>query len=152
MRLGASEVRGRLAALAARHPYLLVDDVLEVDPSARSIRAVKGFSFSEPYFAGHFPGKPVVPGVLLMLAMVQAAELVRDGKPARLLRTRRFHFRAPVQPGESLVIDLETAEEQGEEWTVRASGSVRGEVRVKGTLVLGVAPSGAGRDRGQADG
>ncbi len=151
MKAEASEVRRRLAGLAARYPYLLIDDVLEIDTAARSIRAAKGFSFTEPYFAGHFPGKPVVPGVLLTMAMVQAAELIRGG-PTRLLRARRLHFRAPVQPGDSLLIDLETAEEQGAEWTVRASGSVRGEVRVKGTLVLGTAPSERGRDGGQANG
>jgi 3-hydroxyacyl-[acyl-carrier-protein] dehydratase len=140
MKTEVTEVRRRLARLAARYPYVLIDDILDVDTSARSIRAVKNYSFTEPYFAGHFPGNPVVPGVLLMMAVVQAAELARGGLPVKLLRARRFHFRSPVRPGDSLMIDLATEEQLDGEWTVRASGSVRDEVCVKGTLVLGTAP------------
>lgn len=151
MKLEAYELRRRLAGLAARYPYVLIDNILDVDTAACSIRAAKNFSFTEPYFAGHFPGNPVVPGVLLMMAMEQAADLVRSWQPIRLLRARRFHFRSPVQPGDSLLIDLATVEDRGGEWTVRASGSVRGQVRVTGTLVLGTTPSEHGRDRRQAN-
>jgi 3-hydroxyacyl-[acyl-carrier-protein] dehydratase len=141
VKVEASDARLHRLELARNHPYLLIDGILEIDDAPDRIRAAKAFSFSEPYFAGHFPGKPVVPGILLMMAMVQAAELLRGGRPVRLLEARRFHFRAPVQPGDLLVIDLETAEEEGESWTVRGTGSVRGELHVKGTLVLGSPPT-----------
>lgn len=144
-----AEARRRLAGLAARFPYVLIDDVLDLDVAARSIRAVKSFSFTEQYFTGHFPGNPVVPGVLQIMAVMQAAELARGGEPTKLLGAKRFHFRAPIVPGDSLTIEAATVEECGESWTLRASGSVRGEVRFKGTLLLG--PADHGQDGRLAD-
>jgi 3-hydroxymyristoyl/3-hydroxydecanoyl-(acyl carrier protein) dehydratase len=76
-----------------------------------------------------------------MMAVLQAAELAVGGQAVRLLRAKRFHFRAPVRPGDDFVIELTTVEQNDAEWTVRASGSVNGEERVKGTLVLSTAPT-----------
>jgi 3-hydroxyacyl-[acyl-carrier-protein] dehydratase len=95
--------------LPHRYPFLLVDRVVAVEPGVR-IEAVKNVTFNEPYFQGHFPDHPVMPGVLQLEALAQAAALLTyyttpdafDGKIAYLTSMDKVKFRRLVQPGDQL--------------------------------------------------
>lgn len=101
-----------LAALPHRYPLLLVDRVLNLEIGER-IHAVKAVSFNEQFFQGHFPGRPIMPGVLQIEAMAQAAailaietlELAGSGKLVYFMSIDEAKFRAPVEPG--CLLDLE---------------------------------------------
>ena len=94
-----------LEYLPHRYPILLVDRVLNVVPGER-IRALKNVSVNEPYFQGHYPGNPVMPGVLQIEAMAQAAGLLllrrvsAEGKTALFMSADKVKFRKAVRPGD----------------------------------------------------
>ncbi|TCD05022.1 3-hydroxyacyl-ACP dehydratase FabZ [Erythrobacteraceae bacterium CFH 75059] len=95
-----------LEALPHRFPMLLVDRVLALDPE-QGIRAVKAVSFNEAFFQGHFPGRPIMPGVLQIEALAQAAgilaveslQLSGTGKLVYFMAIENAKFRSPVEPG-----------------------------------------------------
>ncbi|MCS4510820.1 3-hydroxyacyl-ACP dehydratase FabZ [Xylophilus ampelinus] len=103
-----------LKQLPHRYPFLLVDRVLEVEKGKR-IRALKNVTINEPFFAGHFPHRPVMPGVLILEAMAQAAALLvfdtlgvtPDDKTVYYFAgIDGARFKRPVEPGDQLVIDV----------------------------------------------
>ena len=108
------DLAGVMAALPHRYPMLLVDRVesLELD---RSIVAVKAVSMNEPFFQGHFPGRPIMPGVLIVEALAQAAGvlavqslgLAGTGKLVYFMAIEGAKFRAPVEPGVLLKLEVE---------------------------------------------
>ena len=109
MKFGSDEIR---KILPHREPFLLVDEVLELDENKRIV-AVKHVLASEPYFAGHFPGAPVMPGVLIVEAMAQAGALLllrevpdRESKLVFFAGIDRARFRQPVFPGDDLRLEL----------------------------------------------
>lgn len=109
MKFGSDEIR---KILPHREPFLLVDEVLELEENKRIV-AVKHVLASEPYFAGHFPGAPVMPGVLIMEAMAQAGALLllrevpdRESKLVFFAGIDRARFRQPVFPGDDLRLEL----------------------------------------------
>jgi len=101
-----------LGALPHRYPLLLVDRVISLEIGER-IHAVKAVSFNEQFFQGHFPGRPIMPGVLQIEALAQAAailaietlELAGSGKLVYFMSIDEAKFRAPVEPG--VLLDLE---------------------------------------------
>ena len=104
------DIREILKVLPHRYPFLLVDRVLEADE--RRFKALKNVTFNEPHFQGHFPGHPVMPGVLILEAMAQAAvgALVRQpgfpqGGLAFLAGVEGARFRRPVYPGDTLILE-----------------------------------------------
>jgi 3-hydroxyacyl-[acyl-carrier-protein] dehydratase len=113
--MGARErdIRAILAMLPHRYPMLLVDRVEELVPGER-IRAVKAVSVNEPFFQGHFPARPIMPGVLLVEAMAQAAGilaietmgLVDSGKLVYFMAIEEAKFRKPVEPGCLVTLDV----------------------------------------------
>ncbi len=109
MKFGSDEIR---KILPHREPFLLVDEVLELEENKRIV-AVKHVLASEPYFAGHFPGAPVMPGVLIVEAMAQAGALLllrevpdRESKLVFFAGIDRARFRQPVFPGDDLRLEL----------------------------------------------
>jgi 3-hydroxyacyl-[acyl-carrier-protein] dehydratase len=103
-----------LAKLPHRYPFLLVDRVLEFEKNRR-IKALKNVSINEPFFVGHFPIRPVMPGVLILEAMAQAAGLLsfaslttEEGKSVLyyLAGIDGARFKRPVEPGDALVLDV----------------------------------------------
>jgi len=119
-----------------RYPFLLVDRVLEIEPRAR-IRAVKAISFNEPFFQGHFPGHPVMPGVLIIEAMAQAAALMilygttpeqRIGKVTYFMGIDDARFRKPVTPGCLLELRCELLKAKGAVYRQRGQAFVDGQL------------------------
>jgi 3-hydroxyacyl-[acyl-carrier-protein] dehydratase len=100
------DIRAILAALPHRYPLLLVDRVAELVPDER-IHAIKAVSFNEQFFQGHFPGRPIMPGVLIIEALAQAAailaieslDLSGSGKLVYFMAIEDAKFRNPVEPG-----------------------------------------------------
>jgi UDP-3-O-[3-hydroxymyristoyl] N-acetylglucosamine deacetylase/3-hydroxyacyl-[acyl-carrier-protein] dehydratase len=125
------EVREVMRMLPHRYPFLLIDRVIEVDGYQRAV-AIKNVSINEPFFQGHFPGKPLMPGVLQLEAMAQLAgvlllrKLENTGKLAVLWSIDKVKLRAPVEPGDQLRIEVETLRMKGELAQVRGAGTVAG--------------------------
>jgi beta-hydroxyacyl-ACP dehydratase FabZ len=110
---GGHDIEWILRMLPHRYPMLLVDRVLEIVPRQRLV-AQKNVTFNEPFFCGHFPGRPVMPGVLVIEAMAQAGGLLllqevkeRDGKLVYLTGINDVKFRRPVIPGDQLRFEVE---------------------------------------------
>ena len=103
-----------MAMLPHRYPMLLVDRVEEIVPD-QSIRAIKAVSINEPFFQGHFPGRPIMPGVLIVEALVQAAGVLamrslgleNSGKLVYFMAIEDAKFRRPVEPGVLLTLEVE---------------------------------------------
>ncbi|HEU4857003.1 MAG TPA: 3-hydroxyacyl-ACP dehydratase FabZ [Rhodanobacteraceae bacterium] len=103
------------AILPHRYPFLLVDRVIELDPG-KSIAALKNVSFNEPFFQGHFPGHPVMPGVLIVEALAQASGLLiglsgtnmaKDDRIFYLAKVDNARFLRPVVPGDQLRLEVQ---------------------------------------------
>jgi UDP-3-O-[3-hydroxymyristoyl] N-acetylglucosamine deacetylase/3-hydroxyacyl-[acyl-carrier-protein] dehydratase len=99
--------------LPHRYPFLLVDRVVELEDNRRGV-GIKNVTFNEPFFQGHWPGRPVMPGVMIVEAMAQmaglvfAAERIRTNQVAMLLSLDNVKLRRPVVPGDQLVLEAET--------------------------------------------
>jgi UDP-3-O-[3-hydroxymyristoyl] N-acetylglucosamine deacetylase/3-hydroxyacyl-[acyl-carrier-protein] dehydratase len=122
-----------MQALPHRYPFLMVDRVLAIDD--RQITAIKNVSANEPYFQGHFPGHPIMPGVLQLEAMAQAAGLLmlrqveNAGQIAYFMAAEEVKWRKPVKPGDTLVIEVELTKARGK------IGKAKGTCRVQGEIV-----------------
>lgn len=104
--------------LPHRHPFLLIDTVEELEPGVRVV-AKKNVTFDEPYFAGHFPGNPVMPGVFIIEALAQTgatAILSREefrGKTGYFASWDKIKFRRMVRPGDTLTLHVKVIKERG---------------------------------------
>lgn len=122
--------------LPHRYPFLMVDRITELIPGEKAT-GLKNVSINEPYFAGHFPGQPVMPGVLMIeaIAQVGACALLADdkfrGKLVYLAGVDRIRFKRMVGPGETLLITTELSSIKG------TIGKGKGRVTVEGELVCG---------------
>ncbi len=109
----AMDIRQIMRLLPHRYPMVLVDRVLELESDQRAV-GVKNVSINEPFFQGHYPGSPIMPGVLIVEAMSQlgglmlSRKLERTGKIAVLLSLDKVKLRSPVRPGDQLVMETET--------------------------------------------
>ena len=112
-----------LKTLPHRYPFLLVDRVLEVVPGERLL-ALKNVTFNEPYFVGHFPGHPVMPGVLILEAMAQSGALLAgktdpesvQGRLVYFMTIDKVRFRKPVVPGDQLHLELTLMKRRRDVW------------------------------------
>jgi 3-hydroxyacyl-[acyl-carrier-protein] dehydratase len=116
------DIQQILNLLPHRYPFLLVDRVLSYNTEGehKTLRGLKNVSFNEPFFQGHFPGKPVLPGVLILEAMAQATGILAFtmvGKPEQdelyyFASIDNARFKRPVLPGDQLILDVEYLKER----------------------------------------
>lgn len=135
------------ALLPHRPPMLMVDRVVEIEPGVRAV-GVKQVRADEPWCAGHFPGDPIMPGVLIAEALAQVAALIhlsahRDqaGQSVYLVGMDKMRFRRPVRPGDELVLEAIKTGEKRRIATFDATATVRGERVASGSFMATLAAS-----------
>ena len=118
--------------LPHRYPILLIDRVLSYEPF-QSLVALKNISVNEPFFQGHFPSRPIMPGVLIVEAMAQAAallgcvstsEVTKDGALYYLVGVDNVRFKRPVRPGDQLILNVKFEKERRNIWKFNAIATV----------------------------
>ena len=131
-----------LKQLPHRYPFLLVDRVLEIE-KGKSIRALKNVTINEPFFEGHFPHRPVMPGVLMLEALAQAAALLAfdalDTSPTDdmvyyFAGIDGARFKQPVEPGDQLILHVELLRMKAGIFKFKARADVDGNVAVEAEL------------------
>lgn len=137
------DIKEIIEALPHRYPMLLVDRVLEVGED--SIVALKNVTINEPFFTGHFPKYPVMPGVLIMEALAQAAgvlELSKEENKGKLVfyaGMDKVKFKKQVVPGDQLVMTVKVVKRRGTIAVVDAIAEVDGKLAASGTLTFAIA-------------
>ena len=135
-----------LAALPHRYPMLLVDRVAEIVPGER-IRAIKAVSFNESFFQGHFPGRPIMPGVLIVEAMAQAAGILAveslglagSGKLVYFMAIDGAKFRKPVEPGVLLKLDVEFVQKRSSVCKFAGRATIDGQLAAEANFTAMIA-------------
>jgi 3-hydroxyacyl-[acyl-carrier-protein] dehydratase len=131
-----------LKQLPHRYPFLLVDRVLEID-KGKSIKALKNVTINEPFFTGHFPHRPVMPGVLMLEALAQAAALLAfdalDTSPTDdtvyyFAGIDNARFKRPVEPGDQLILEVELLRMKAGIFKFKTRAAVAGETTVEAEL------------------
>lgn len=143
---GPMDIRRVMAALPHRYPMLLVDRVASLVPS-QSIHAIKAVSMNEPFFQGHFPGRPIMPGVLIVEAMAQAAGvlvvdslgLADSGKLVYFMSIDGAKFRTPVEPGCLLDLHVEVTQMRGAVYKFAGRALIDGKLAAEANFVAMIA-------------
>ena len=145
------DIRGILEYLPHRYPFLLIDRVLELEPGKRIV-AIKNVTINEPYFVGHFPHIPVMPGVLMIEALAQAAGVLSFetlGRRSDASSVFYFvgidgaRFKRPVRPGDRLVFEIEQVRLSRGLGKFKAVARVDGAVAAEAELLCVLRPVGA---------
>lgn len=145
-KLESADIRRILKLLPHRYPFLLVDRIIEMDGD-RSAIGIKNVTMNEPFFQGHFPSNPVMPGVLMVEGMAQTAgalcmsNLAEFDQPPLVyfMAIDRARFRRPVIPGDTVHYHVEKIRNRGRVWRFKAEARVDGqlvaEAEVSATIV-----------------
>lgn len=143
----ALDVNAIQKILPHRYPFLLVDRIIE--STDKKIVGLKNVTINEPFFQGHFPGHPIMPGVLILEAMAQVGGVgvmslpENTGKLAYFLSIKEAKFRKPVVPGDQLIIEVEIVKRKLSVMQVRATAKVAGEVVTEAEMMFAfVTPNG----------
>ncbi len=117
--------------LPHRYPFLLVDRIIDLQPGV-SVTGVKNVTINEPFFQGHFPGQPIMPGVLTIEAMAQVAGVmafcsgIEGGGSVYFMSIENAKFRRPVVPGDQLRMEVKVLKQRGNVWKFSGIASVDG--------------------------
>ena len=131
--IGIQEI---LKLLPHRYPFILIDRVLDFEPQ-KSLTAIKNVSINEPFFTGHFPDNPIMPGVLILEALAQASvvfafqttkTMPSDGVLYLFAGINKARFKRMVRPGDQLQLDVELIKERKNLWKFLGKASVDGEL------------------------
>jgi 3-hydroxyacyl-[acyl-carrier-protein] dehydratase len=144
--VGPLDVRRVMAALPHRYPMLLVDRVEEIRVD-QSIRAIKAVSINEGFFQGHFPGRPIMPGGLIVEALAQAAGILAveslglagSGKLVYFMAIEGAKFRSPVEPGCLLTLDVEFLQKRSSVCKFVGKASVEGKLAAEAQFTAMIA-------------
>ena len=144
--LGPLDIRRVMAALPHRYPMLLVDRVETLIPD-QSISAIKAVTINEGFFQGHFPGRPIMPGVLIVEALAQAAGvlaveslgLADSGKLVYFMAIEGAKFRTPVEPGCLLQLDVEFIQKRASVCKFAGRASVDGKLAAEANFTAMIA-------------
>ena len=138
-KLGKAEITDILKLLPHRYPFLMVDRIVDMDGD-RSAKGIKNVTANEPQFTGHFPDRPIMPGVLMVEALAQAGAVAvlslpeYAGKLVLFAGIDECRFRRTVLPGDTLLLKVELEKLRGVFGRGRAVASVDGEVAVEATI------------------
>ncbi len=135
------DVKQIMNMIPHRYPILLVDRILEYVPGESAV-GLKNVTMNEPHFMGHFPGEPVMPGVLIIESMAQTAALLvvktlgleAEGKLVYFMTIDGAKFRKPVVPGDSLHIHVEKMQSRGPVWKFTGKAYVEGKLCAEATF------------------
>lgn len=130
--------------LPHRYPFLLVDRVLEAEPEKRLV-GLKNVTYNEPFFSGHFPKRPVMPGVLIVEALAQAAAIMASYGRSDIDTENRVYyftgidkarFKRPVEPGDQLIFEVELVRRIKNMWKCKGVARVDGAVAASAELMF----------------
>ena len=134
-----------LTKLPHRYPFLLVDRVLDIDLQAKTLRAIKNVTVNEPYFTGHFPERPIFPGVLILEALAQSCALLTyeiegiekldDDSVFYLVGIDGARFKRPVQPGDQLILHGNLDRSRGGIYKYNARAEVDGDTAAEAQIM-----------------
>jgi 3-hydroxyacyl-[acyl-carrier-protein] dehydratase len=144
--VGPLDIRRVMAALPHRYPMLLIDRVESLDPE-KGIVAIKAVTINEPFFQGHFPGRPIMPGVLIVEALAQAAGvlavealgLAGSGKLVYFMAIESAKFRAPVEPGVLLRLEVQFVQKRASVCKFAGRASVDGKLAAEANFTAMIA-------------
>jgi 3-hydroxyacyl-[acyl-carrier-protein] dehydratase len=136
------EIKEIMAMLPHASPFLLVDRILEIEPGKRVV-GIKNVTYNEPFFPGHFPGRPIMPGVLIVEAMAQTAGVLifyslpeeDRKKTVFFLGLDNVRFRKPVTPGDQLRFEVEITKHRQTIWGFKGKALVDGKLVAEGDLM-----------------
>jgi 3-hydroxyacyl-[acyl-carrier-protein] dehydratase len=136
------DVQAIMQHIPHRYPFLLVDRILELEPNKRVV-GLKNVSMNEPFFQGHFPGTPIMPGVLILEAMAQTsgvlaiASMEKAGKNALMyfMGLDQVKFRKMVVPGDQLIMELEVLKQRAKVMKLAGTAKVDGQVVAEAQLM-----------------
>jgi 3-hydroxyacyl-[acyl-carrier-protein] dehydratase len=136
------EIKEIMQILPHAYPFLLVDRILEIEPGKRIV-GIKNVTYNEPFFTGHFPGRPIMPGVLIVEAMAQTAGVLafksiagkNQKKPVYFLGMDNVRFRKPVTPGDQLRLELEVTRHRQSIWGFKGKALVDGNLVAEADLL-----------------
>jgi beta-hydroxyacyl-[acyl carrier protein] dehydratase FabZ len=138
--MGTKEI---MEIIPHRQPFLLIDTIEELEPGKRAV-GKKCVTYNEPFFAGHFPGEPVMPGVLIVEALAQTGAVAILSQPDFKGKTAYFgainnaRFKQKVVPGDVLMLELEIVKQKGPIGIGTAKATVNGKVAVQAELTFAV--------------
>ena len=131
--------------LPHRYPFLLVDKVLSADPG-KKLTALKNVTYNEPFFEGHFPNRPVMPGVLIIEALAQAAALMAsfgledqanvENRVYYFTGIDKARFKRPVEPGDQLIFNVELTRQIKNMWKCKGVATVDGAVAAQAEVMF----------------
>ncbi|MDY6909433.1 MAG: 3-hydroxyacyl-ACP dehydratase FabZ [Thermodesulfobacteriota bacterium] len=132
-----------IATLPHRYPFLLVDRILEINED--SVVGLKNVTINEPFFQGHFPGRPLMPGVLIMEALAQTGGILAfqvmekpKNAPVYFLGMDKVRFRRPVRPGDQLILKLKIMKRKGPIFKMKGEAYVNEQLVAEGELMATV--------------
>jgi 3-hydroxyacyl-[acyl-carrier-protein] dehydratase len=136
------EIKEIMNILPHAYPFLLVDRIIEMEPGKRTV-GIKNVTYNEPFFPGHFPGRPIMPGVLIVEAMAQTAGVLvfntlSEGERNKLvyfLGMDNVKFRKPVIPGDQLRLELEITKHRQSIWGFKGKALVDGKLVAEAELL-----------------
>jgi 3-hydroxyacyl-[acyl-carrier-protein] dehydratase len=144
--LGPLDIKRVMAALPHRYPMLLVDRVESLDPD-KGIIAIKAVTINEPFFQGHFPARPIMPGVLIVEALAQAAGvlavealgLAGSGKLVYFMAIEGAKFRQPVEPGVLLRLEVEFVQKRASVCKFAGRATIDGKLAAEASFTAMIA-------------
>lgn len=132
----AIDINRIMQMIPHRYPFLMIDKIVEIVPDVRAV-GVKNVTYNESFFQGHFPARPIMPGVLIIESMAQTAAVMvmatlgktAEGTLVYFMSIDEARFRKPIVPGDAVFIHVEKQRSRGNVW------KFRGEARVDGNLM-----------------
>lgn len=126
------EIKGIQNTIPHRYPFLMVDRIIELEPSVKAV-GIKNVTINEPFFQGHFPGNPIMPGVLIVEAMAQVAGVLAfssgiQGSAVYFMSIEKAKFRKPVVPGDQLRLEVTVIQQRGNVWKFSGTATVEDKV------------------------